>query len=268
MRKILTVVAAMIGFTLVSFDADAARRMGGGKNIGKQREAIQQPAKPPAQQQAAPNSATAQPQPSGASRWLGPLAGLAIGAGLASLFMNNGLAGAFGGLLLLAVIVALGVFLFRMFRGGTRPGTRPMEYAGAGAGDTNLPRTEPRYTGGGAAAPHSVAAATGGATPATTQWPAGFDADQFVRNAKRNFISLQTAHDARDFENLRDLLTPEVLREVEADARVAGGAPQHTEVVTLDAEVLNVVEEQGLYIVSVRGTGTLHRQRSVHGPDA
>jgi len=28
------------------------------------------------------------------SKWLGPLAGLALGAGLASLFMNNGFAGA------------------------------------------------------------------------------------------------------------------------------------------------------------------------------
>ena len=88
--------------------------MSGGKSIGKQREADQSRTRPrrrrprssssrraPAQQQAAPATPPAQ-QPSGMSRWLGPLAGLAIGAGLASLFFNNGLGGALMGILLVA----------------------------------------------------------------------------------------------------------------------------------------------------------------------
>ena len=64
------------------------------------------------------------------SRWLGPLAGLAIGAGLASLFLNNGLGGALAGILLAAAL-AFGIFLlFRLLmRGRAQPA--PLRYAGA-----------------------------------------------------------------------------------------------------------------------------------------
>src|SRR5687767_14678522 len=131
MRKILTVLVALMGLSLIAVDADA-RRMSGGKNMGKQREAIspQQAApKTPAQQAQPQNAqntpaqaaapaagagaaATAKPA-SGMSKWLGPLAGLAIGAGLAALFFNNGLGGALMGILLLAALIFGAVMLFR-----------------------------------------------------------------------------------------------------------------------------------------------------------
>src|SRR5688500_3515297 len=108
MRKLLTVLVALIGLSFVAVDSEA-RRMSGGKGIGKQREAMspnQAKQAPPAQEKSAPapqQQAKATPpaqQPSGMSKWLGPLAGLAIGAALASLFFNNGLAGALMGILL------------------------------------------------------------------------------------------------------------------------------------------------------------------------
>src|SRR5687767_2384580 len=96
--------------------------MSGGRSIGKQREAVspnqaapkapaQQQQAAPTQQQAAPNTPAAPPakQATGMSRWLGPLAGLAIGAGLASLFFNNGLGGALLGILA-ALALGMGVF--------------------------------------------------------------------------------------------------------------------------------------------------------------
>src|SRR5690348_6354533 len=100
MRKWLSVFIALIALSMVAVDADA-RRMGGGRSLGKQREMInpqqaspRAPSTPPQQAapaQAAPSAAgLPAKQPSAASRWLGPLAGLAIGAGLASLFMGNG----------------------------------------------------------------------------------------------------------------------------------------------------------------------------------
>src|SRR5690242_4272978 len=106
MRKFLSIVAALIGFSLVAVDVDA-KRVGGGRSVGMQRQATPQaPARAPTQQAAPsqqPQAAPAVPakQPSGMSRWLGPLAGLAIGAGLAALFMHNGLGGALMGILLL-----------------------------------------------------------------------------------------------------------------------------------------------------------------------
>ena len=98
MSKFLTLLVALVTLSVFALDADA-RRFGGGRTLGKQREAISQQQaapKPPAQQQqqsTASGTTTPAQQPSGASKWLGPLAGLALGAGLAALFLNNGISG-------------------------------------------------------------------------------------------------------------------------------------------------------------------------------
>jgi len=260
MRKVLSAIIALIGFSLVALDADA-RRLGGGRSVGTQREAItprqspQQGAKTAPTQQAAPAAAPA-PQPSGMSRWLGPLAGLAIGAGLASLFMHNGMGGALAGILLIAALAMGALFLVRMFR-GSRASPQPLRYAAADpyGGNAPAPTQSPAPAPlGGYAAPHSVAATT--QSPAT-QLPSDFDEQQFVRHAKLNFVNLQAAHDRRDMSSIRDFLTPELCKEIENDMRAAGDAPQKTDVVTLDADVLDVATENGKYIVSVRFSGLI-----------
>jgi predicted lipid-binding transport protein (Tim44 family) len=258
MYKALALLIALVGFSFTAFDTDA-RRMGGGRSVGTQREAItpKQASRPPAQQQNA-NASPQQPapQPSGMSRWLGPLAGLAIGAGLAALFFNNGLGGALAGILLVAALAIGVMFLVRMFR-GSHAKPEPLRYAGANpyGGNVEPPVQNPAATPlGGGAAPHSVAATTGAAT---TQWPADFDEHEFVRHAKLNFVNLQAANDRRDITTIRDFLTPELCREIEADMRAAGDAPQKTDVVTLNAEVLDVVSEQGKYVVSVQFSGLI-----------
>src|SRR5688572_7578643 len=180
MSRLVSVLTALIAFSFV-FDAEAARRMGGGSSIGKQREAISPnqaaPRTPPQQQQqAAPAkqaqpAAAPQPQPSGMSKWLGPLAGLAIGAGLASLFMNNGLGGALAGILLVAAI-AFGLFMLaRLLFGAKRQTQSPLRYAGATPGASGPPPSEVAYTPapqslGGTPAPHSGAATAAEASAA------------------------------------------------------------------------------------------------------
>ena len=269
MRKFLGIFMALIGLSLVAMDADA-RRMGGGRNVGKQREAISpqqaapktpaQQAQPQAPAQASPAAVPPKPA-SGMSRWLGPLAGLAIGAGLASLFFNNGLGGALTGILLMAALVFGAVMLFRLFRGKSTA-EPPLRYAGAGAYGqtpptaTPAPVATPVFGTPTGAATHSVAATTSGAS-ATPRWPADFNADEFLKQAKPNFIKLQEAHDRRDLSAIRDFLTPELAREIEADIRGSGEAPQKTDVVTLDAEVLDVAPEAGQYVVSVRFSGLI-----------
>ncbi|HEY0338062.1 MAG TPA: TIM44-like domain-containing protein [Burkholderiales bacterium] len=276
MRKALSLfgfLVALIGSSLIAADADAARRLGGGRNIGSQREAINpQHAAPraPAQQQGAQNTPAKQPQtapvsppapqPSGMSRWLGPLAGLAIGAGLASLFLHNGLGGALGGMLLIAALVIGAIFLVRLFRGG-RTAQQPLRYAGADpyarTEPTSVPARMPAAPAmGGTPAPHSVAAATSGVA-AAPRWPADFNAEEFVRHAKLNFVKLQEAHDRKDLASLRDFLTPEMYKAIEDDIRASGSAPQKTEVVTLDAQVLDVATENASYVVSVRFSGLI-----------
>jgi predicted lipid-binding transport protein (Tim44 family) len=248
MKTLLTVAIALISATLAIEDADA-RRFGGGRNLGMQRSA-------PAQQQAAPKApaqqqqqqtapATPGQQPAGAPKWLGPLAGFALGAGLAALFLNNGLAGLLAGLLLISLIIAgLALAARALMRG--RIGQEPLQYAGAGAGTQPVRGT---LLAGGAGA-RSVASVT-------SRWPAGFNAAEFVRHARLNFVRLQEAHDRKDLSTMRDFLAPDVYREIEADIRAAGDSESRTEVLTLEAEVLEVVEERGSYIVSVRFSGMI-----------
>jgi predicted lipid-binding transport protein (Tim44 family) len=83
------------------------------------------------------------------------------------------------------------------------------------------------------------------------------DADEFARHAKLNFVRLQAAHDARDLSTMRDFLTPEMVVQIEADINAAGDAPQKTEVVTLNGEVLDVSTESGHDLVSVRFSGLI-----------
>src|SRR5690242_7942618 len=128
MKTLLAALVAFVGLSLVALDADAARRLGGGKNLGMQRSAPSTPQKAaPAQQQPQQQAAPA-PQPTGASKWLGPLAGLALGAGLAALFLNNGMGGLLAGMLVIGLILAVVFFVGRALLG--RSHARPVQYAG------------------------------------------------------------------------------------------------------------------------------------------
>jgi predicted lipid-binding transport protein (Tim44 family) len=258
MKAWSTILIALFVVAFIATDADA-RRFGGARSIGKQRQSIgQQQAAPkaPAQapQQATPSTPPPQ-QPSPASRWLGPLAGLALGAGLAALFLHNGLGGMLAGVLLLLAIVAGVVFLVRRLRSTAAP-RAPMRYAGADASRIE-PRVAPSdlYGSGGAPAPHSVAATAG-----TSRTPTDFDAAEFTRHAKMNFVRLQAANDARDLTTIRDVVTPELYREIETELHTRGDAPQKTDVLALNAEVLDVANEGDQYVVSTRFSGMIREQ--------
>ncbi len=244
MKKFFAALIVLFSVALIAEDAEA-RRMGGGKNIGTQRNVQQQTApKAPAQQQQSQQAAgTPAQQPAAAAtgnKWMGPLAGLALGAGLMALFMNNGIAGALAGLLLIAAVAGLAVLAFRALRG--RAQNAPLQYAGNQPGPAEMPVS--------GAAPHSIAATAG-------RWPADFDATDFIRHARRNFVRLQELHDARDSTGLADFLTPDLLEDVRSQWQAEGQTTGKTDVVTLESEVLEVVTEGLLYIVSVRFSGLI-----------
>jgi predicted lipid-binding transport protein (Tim44 family) len=203
------------------------------------------------------------------SRFLGPLAGLAIGAGLAALFFNNGLGGALAGILMMAALAFLAFMLFRFIRGrmNPQPMQQPLRYAGAtpygGSAGAPAPEASPAPAPSalaGGAAPHSVAATTQSGTVAASPWPAHFDAEQFLRHARLNFVNLQQAHDRRDLSAIRDFLTPELYTDIEAEVKAAGDATQKTDIVTLNAEVLDVTTESAMHIVSVRFSGLIREE--------
>ena len=88
MQRFLSIALALVIGLTMSLDANAAR-FGGGKSMGSAptHQARQTAPSAPA---AAPNAAgRPAPAASGASKWLGPLAGIAAGGLLASMFMRS-----------------------------------------------------------------------------------------------------------------------------------------------------------------------------------
>ena len=242
MKRFLTLLT--VALTAVSlFAATAeARRFGGGASFGKQRSFSQ----PPVQRAPAAGTAAAAPaktaaQPPG-NKWLGPLAGLALGAGLGALFAGGGLSGAMGGILLAILAAVAATVLFARFR-KTQPA---MQYAASGA-----PEGGPREPG--------LPAVTGGAefTPAASSAPVDFPVEEFLRNAKTSFIRLQTANDRKDLDDIREYTTPEMFAEITTQIRERNSNPQKTDVLTLDAEFVEVVTEGDRASASVRLSGQL-----------
>jgi predicted lipid-binding transport protein (Tim44 family) len=214
------------------------------------------PATPGATLPAKPITAAA-PAASGASRWLGPIAGLAAGLGLAALLSHFGLPEGLGSFLLIALLVIGGVFLVRMLL-ARRGQTPPLAYAGArgpGTAPSTFEKSASPEWGGAPRIEPALGPAV--ATPATEKtFPPGFDAEGFARHAKLQFVRLQAAHDTGDRDALSDLLTPEMQLEMTRD-QDSGAARAATEVVTLAAEVLEVVTEGDRHWASVRFTGTM-----------
>ena len=86
---------------------------------------------------------------------------------------------------------------------------------------------------------------------------AGFDVAGFERNAKLQFIRLQAANDAANLDDIREFTTPEMLAAIELDIAERGGTSQETEVVNVEAKVIEVVEDDARYLVSVRYSGMI-----------
>lgn len=241
-----------------------ARRLGGGLSSGMKRDGgfMQRsnsatPAQTPSQAANTPRSAQsasatppqAAPQPSGMRRWLGPLAGLAAGVGLAALFSHLGMGAEMGSFLLLllgGVAVFLGIRW--LMNRQSQPAMQPALAAGQGG---NVRHFEPvSMPAGSTASPdHSTA------RPASI--PAGFDADGFLRQAKLNFIRLQAANDSGNMDDIRAFTAPELYAEIQMQYQERGKAQQQTDVAQLDAALLDVAQEGSQQIASVRFSGLI-----------
>lgn len=280
MKKLLiTLMIAISGFSLAVVDAEA-RRLGGGGSFGKQSQSVN---RAPAQQQAAPNQPAAPAQqarpgtqpgqaaPAAASPWRGLLGGALLGLGLGALLAHFGIGGALAsfiaGFLMIALFVFAAVFLYRMLRGKSGNGARPA-YAGHagqgghyGASHLDTPsigsRVEPSLRPA-AFQDVSLGAGSAPAVPAEPGTiPADFDVPAFVRNAKTYFVRLQAAWDRADINDIREFTSPEMFAELRMQLQERGPSPNHTDVVSLDADVLGVETVGDAYLVSVRFSGLI-----------
>ena len=250
MNRLLLIFFSLFLFTsltLAPFDAEA-RRMGGGKSFGVQRSA-------PAQRQVAPRQQNTPPAATPQKRsWLGPIAGLAAGLGLAALMSHFGLGAEFANILLIALAIMVAWMAFRYFTRNKSPGG--LQYANANP----LPMKAPTQFDARGMGAYSAAA------PMSNELPAGFDEEAFVREAKINFIRMQTANDAGNIDDIRAFTTPELFAEIRMQLAERGEAKQVTDVVKLNAEVVECAEENNQLIASVRFHGLITEDNSVAAP--
>jgi len=238
---LISLFALLISFGFVVNDAEA-RRMGGSKSFGMQRSAPAKQAAAPTPQRQQPGTAPATPKK---NSWMGPIAGLAAGLGLAALFSHLGMGEGMANFLMIALLAMAAFMLFRWFMRRNAPAAPAMQYAGMP--QHNAP----------VAFDQTPAALGGSGSTATSAraFPPGFDADAFAREAKLNFIRLQAAFDAGNLDDLRAFTSPEVFAELSMQLAERGDAAQTTDVTTLNAEVLEAVDEGNRHLVSVRFTG-------------
>ena len=258
-RLILSLFALFLAFALPMSEAEA-KRFGGGKSSGFQRDNISQRQATPQRQDNAAGAASTAAQ-AGKRSWMGPIAGLAAGLGLAALASHLGLGEEFANILLIALLVMAALFLFKwMTRGRQQPQhgmQRGMQYATAG----NAPAYNPVPAA--APLPGSVAAASHQPTAhqPNSDLPAGFDEEAFTRQAKLNFLRLQAAYDAGNLDDIREFTSPEMFAEIRLQLSERGDAEQQTDVLDLHAQVLEALEEANRYIVSVRFSGLIREEK-------
>ncbi len=303
-NKLVTLMLAGV-MALGSLNAEAARRMGGGKSVGQQsnqvtkRDAAPQTPAAPAQNAAPTNAAKPAAAPAAAAPkkpWGAMLGGLAAGLGLAWLASSLGLGEAFGNILMalligVAVLAVIGMIL-RARRGGAAQ-TGGLAYQGAGA-SAESPATYKQYSPNNvgndasarpwegqntrfdsAAASQTtgsmIGSGIGSGLSGSQTWgiPAGFDVDSFVTAAKRNFVTLQDAWDRSDISALRSMMTDAMVVEIrnQLSEREAQfpGQPNKTEVVMLDAQLLGIEEQADAYLASVEFNGMI-REDASSGP--
>ena len=239
-RFLLSVFAVILVSGSLVNDAEA-RRLGGGGSFGMRRNVS--PSQSVAPRPAAPPpTAPAGAPPSRSPMW-GMLGGLALGAGLGALLGGSGFGGGgMGGILMMLLLVGGVVMAVRLLARRTvvpQPATASPQavfYSGS-----------PALTG----------AASPAAMPAVAGVPADFDVDGFLRQAKLHFVRLQAANDAGNMEDIKTFSTPEFYAEIEMQYIERGRTKQQTDIVQLDARLLDLVTEEKRHVASVHFAGLL-----------
>src|SRR3569832_1167613 len=221
MPKFLTLLkVTLMSFALLAPVADA-KRLGGGKSFGMQRDNIGQQAAPRAPSQAQnPGAAFGAAAPAASNRWLGPIACLAAGGLLAAMFMG----GAFDGIKPFDIVLLLGIaalifFIIRAMRARAPAAAHNMQYAGHGHAE----RIED-------AQGYQDCGTSSGAAPFVNQVrPAWFDEQNFLRTTKKQNNSLQAASDIGDLVDIREYSLFVFFAVVALLFQERNGAASHTE---------------------------------------
>jgi len=262
-RILLSLFVAALSLSFAATHVEA-KRLGGGGTSGMKRttpppqQSQPVPAKP-AQPAATPGTAPTAPAVAPKRSWMGPLAGIAAGLGLAALMSHFGMGAEMGSILTMLLVAGAAFFVIRFLMQRFGPGAAQRNQGAqyAAAGPAPFGNNAPAFgSGGGAQGGNepSLAAPVG-------NLPAGFDAPAFERIAKLIFIRMQAANDAGNLEDLRQFATPEMFATFRLELQERKAAGQQTDVVQLNAQVLDFAQEADRQIVSVRFHGLIREEK-------
>ncbi|MBW0446130.1 Tim44 domain-containing protein [bacterium M00.F.Ca.ET.228.01.1.1] len=261
-------LAAVLALGALAANDAEAKRVGGSQSVGRQSQMASPSAPAQRSQQAQPAQQAAQAPAATPprNRWLGPLAGLAAGLGIAALLsslgLGAGLAQMLSNMLLIGLVVVAGVMLFRFIANRRRPDLAYGHGAASRSQSNGMPfanqngqaRSDSSFFGSQRSAANQAAAA--GVFNAPVQ-PLGLDQAELVASAKSMFMRLQGAWDRNEQGDLFELTTPEMFAQLKRDLEGRGNQPNRTEVPQLDAEVLGVESTADETFVSVRFYGQM-----------
>jgi predicted lipid-binding transport protein (Tim44 family) len=189
------------------------------------------------------------------------------------------------GLLALGVMMAFGWFMRnrKAAANTATPSGAPFAFQGAGNVPVTAPKPyRPENVGNDASArpfertgsmqvDTASGSMIGSALMGSQTWgvPAGFDSEGFLSAAKANFVTLQAAWDKSDIPALRAMMTDSMLGEIQTQLNErethTGSAPNHTEVVMIEARLLGIEELADEYMASVEFSGMIREELSA-GP--
>ncbi|PSB92331.1 Tim44 domain-containing protein [Candidatus Pandoraea novymonadis] len=268
----LGAIAGMMALGMTIADADA-KRLGGGRNIGKQWNNVTQRQQTPRK----PTQATPR-QTSGASgaaqstrnRWIAPIAGLAAGFGIATLLSHLGLGGAFASVIANIIMIALigfvAIWLIRFLK--SRFSSQQFSYPGTlrREGGNRQPALRQVLDSNKALSsiPDYAGSIVEGGQVGTCSLGVSndFDIESFLRHAKVNFVRMQTAWDAGKLSDIHEFTTPQMFAEIRLDFDERGDEVNRTDIVKLDAEMLGIDEIDGEYRASIRFSGLLRESEN------
>ena len=231
---------ALLSFSLLINEA-SAKRFGGGRSFGVQRSQSSLFSSNKTQ------NTSALGQKFNKSRWGGILGGLLVGGLLASLFMGHGFA---SGIMSWLLLGAAAYFIITFLRRRAQPAMQTAQASPFRQNTTNSPFNQ-YYAN----------------NTSSSNQTSDFVSETFLRDAKVTFIRLQAAYDQKNLDDLKSFTLPEVFAEIQMQLNERGDELNVTEVINLNAELLDTSKQAYSTVASVRFTGTIKENNEISSLD-
>jgi len=278
----LTFLLSLMTFAILSgADPAEARRLGGGRSFGGGKTfstPYKAPSTPSGQNlrnQGAPNQSApgAAPRPSRFGGLGGMFGGLLMGGLLGSLLFGGG----FSGINFMDILlIGGGIFLLmKLLRGRRTAPAREPAYAGASYRDAaGYDQGATGYDQGAQNRPRNDGwaglSSSGGAAQGTPGMdvpvPPGFDQEEFLDGAKAAYVRLQGSWDKRDLDDVKRFTEPDVYEEIARQA-AEDPSPSRTEILLLEARLLEVKTEKGSTLATVFFDALLREDAASPSPE-